>query len=1422
MNWGKYLVKNFQSKLPLVIGLILILSPDGICAVELNKTKQAPTVSNCPSDITTQIVDDCAVAVSWTEPTADDDILGIPLTPDSNFSPGDQFPVGTTTVTYTFTNILGQESTCSFDVTVKYQFFDLPSDITITAGTSCNTAVAWVPPNNCGVMLSSTYQVGDDFPIGTTDVTYVAIRGASVDDIASFSVTVNDNIDPVLSGCPASDKVIQADANCKAVLTDWPTVTATDNCTSGLVPTADYAEDFEFSLGTTTVTYSVLDEAGNEATCSFDVTVVDNTGPVFTNLPGNITVAANANNCKRMVSWPTVTAVDNCGGTVTVDKTHAPNFNFDLGVNSVIYTAIDARGNETIGSFNVTVEDQTPPTVSGCPTNISLDANGNCEATATWTNPTFDDKCSAFTVSSNYSSGDTFPLGTTVVNITATDSEGNQTTCSFNVTVSDVTNPVFTLCPPSIQISANANCEAVVNWDVPTVTDNCDGSITPTANFDSGDTFPLGTTTVNYVATDAAGNSAFCSFSVTVNDNSAPEFESDLTTINLAADASCNAIANWSAPVITDNCSSNITIDQDFNSGDQFPIGSTTVTYTATDEAGNQSSFNFEVLVTDQTNPVFSNCPDDIMLNADENCLATANWTAPTVSDNCTSNVSLSSSHSSGDDFSVGTTTITYTAKDEAGNIATCSFNVIVKDETLPQIVSCPNDITLASSSSSCTVTASWTPPVFTDNCDATLTVESSHAPGDAFQAGTTEVVYTATDDSGNEISCSFNVTVNDETAPVFTNCLADLEAVAADNCEAIVTWNTPLVTDNCGETVDLIPSIESGSSFPIGLTEVVYTATDASGNSSTCSFNVRVTDGVAPTLVNCVADIEIAANNDCQAVVSWENPTFEDCSSFTLTSDFASGSTFNLGVTEVTYTAEDDFGNTSSCSFNVTVIDESSPEITSCPEDIVLTLPAFSCAATATWSTPTFTDNCDNNLTIEKTHSSGQSFERGTTQVTYAATDDAGNTSTCSFNVIVQDVTAPTFTNCPSDIQVVADNNCEASANWSVPVAADNCDEQIQIVSSHAPGNKFPLGITEVTYTATDLSGNSTTCTFSVIVEDEDEPVLVSCVEDIVVGADDNCQAVVSWESPVFNDCSELEITSDIASGSIFELGETVVTYTATDTAGYDASCSFIVNVVDQTAPSISSCPEDILVKVDDTCESVVNWNEPELSDNCANDNIIINSNFKSGNIFSVGTTEVIYTFTDDAGNESSCSFKVKVENNQMPEIINCPNDITVETDDSGSAIVEWQEPEVNSFCSVFQAQKSHEPGDTFNEGSTTVTYVFTDSLGNELSCSFVVDVSIRDIEFEVSKLVTPNGDGNNDLWIVSDLQNFPNNEVVIVDRWGGQIFKAKAYDNEQVVWDGTNQNGEVVPTGTYFYYITVKSNSVTQTKKGFIEVIR
>ena len=91
-----------------------------------------------------------------------------------------------------------------------------------------------------------------------------------------------------------------------------------------------------------------------------------------------------------------------------------------------------------------------------------------------------------------------------------------------------------------------------------------------------------------------------------------------------------------------------------------------------------------------------------------------------------------------------------------------------------------------------------------------------------------------------------------------------------------------------------------------------------------------------------------------------------------------------------------------------------------------------------------------------------------------------------------------------------------------------------------------------------------------------------------------------------------------------------------------------------------------------------------------------------------------------------------------------------------------------------------------------------------------------------EISQIVTPDGNAQNDEWILENIENFADNKVVIVDRWGGVIYTASGYNNETVVWKGNNRNGDLVPTGTYFYTISVRYGPSVFEKTGFIELIR
>jgi gliding motility-associated-like protein len=286
-----------------------------------------------------------------------------------------------------------------------------------------------------------------------------------------------------------------------------------------------------------------------------------------------------------------------------------------------------------------------------------------------------------------------------------------------------------------------------------------------------------------------------------------------------------------------------------------------------------------------------------------------------------------------------------------------------------------------------------------------------------------------------------------------------------------------------------------------------------------------------------------------------------------------------------------------------------------------------------------------------------------------------------------------------------------------------------------------------------------------------------------------------------------------------MFDMGETEVTYTATDEQGNSSACSFKITVMDQQAPVFSECPSNIELSVTDACEAVVQWNAPAVSDNCSMEGVI--ATHASGDIFPLGVTEVKYVATDIYGNESTCSFKVTVKLSTPPVITNCPGDIKAKTLESGVA-VQWIEPTATSFCPDVTLTASHRPGDLFSLGKTEVVYTATDRSGNQAECVFNIEVAYEDIEFSIARIVTPDGDGTNDRWILSNIEKFQDNRVTIVDRWGSVVFEAAGYNNENTVWNGDNLGGTTVPTGTYFFTIIVRLGPSQVEKNGFIEVIR
>lgn len=415
----------------------------------------------------------------------------------------------------------------------------------------------------------------------------------------------------------------------------------------------------------------------------------------------------------------------------------------------------------------------------------------------------------------------------------------------------------------------------------------------------------------------------------------------------------------------------------------------------------------------------------------------------------------------------------------------------------------------------------------------------------------------------------------------------------------------------------------------------------------------------------------------------------------------------------------------------------------------------------------------------------------------------------------------APIFTFCPTDISVdLSAGTCTKAVSWSIPTATDNCELE-SITGDHTPGEQFPLGTTLVTYTATDAYANQATCTFNITVNDTQPPLISGCPTTVTVSSGAGCNATASWNVPLASDnCNLASFVSNHTPGSVFPFGTTQVIYTAIDVSGNTSTCTFDVVVIDTTPPVITNCPSDILVTVSSSCSAVVTWPSLVATDNCGI--VTIAGDHLSGETFPIGVTQITCMATDANGNSASCTFNVIVTNEAPPQITNCPTDIIVTTDVlAEKTAASWNEPTASVVCGSVSLISNFKPGDNFPIGTTQVNYMAIGPAGRTSTCSFNVTVTFVAGDVEVSKVVTPDGDGFNDRWDLKNIDQYENN-VVVVDRWGGLIYKATNYNNTSVVWDGSNTSGGLAPTGTYFYTLEIIAGDQIEKRRGFIELIR
>lgn len=1294
---------------------------------------QAPIIDGLTGDILVNTdFNQCDAIVTWTEPTISDNCTVVSANVD--IASGTAFPIGTTTVSYTVIDSAGLETVQSFDVTVSDNQMptieNIPGNVVLSVepGT-CQSLHHWIEPtitDNCpGLTVSASHQPGDSFPVGLTIVSYQAADAHGQTRQVMFTVVVQDDEDPVLAGIP-EDVILENDPDQCGAVHQWIEPTSTDNCATVGFNTTHPSGSF-FSLGTTEVIYSVSDPSGNQVSASFNVTVVDLQLPEFLTVPETVSLNTDPGVCGAAHHWDLPNVYDNCE-EINLASSHQPGDVFPIGTTVVTYTAQDPTGNVVSADFSVTVSDFEDPDFEGIPGTITVHTEeGLCDAAVEWIAPVAVDNCEVQSHSSSHQPGDRFALGQTAVVLSATDIYGNAFTTSFLVIVEDHEAAVISGMPESVTISSIPSfCGASHEWISPTASDNCD-TLTPTADYLSGHFFPVGSTTVTYSVTDNSGNSTEESFTVTVEDVEAPAFTAISTDYTVSAEADqCGATVIWPDAEASDNCGVD-SITYDRTNGLFLELGDHPVNVTVTDIHGLQTTQQFVITVVDDTAPMIHDLPANIQLIATEGqCGAVATWTEPTATDNCPGRL-LANNIPSGSFFLVGETTVSYVSTDASGNTTTETFTVTVVDDQLPTLAGIPDDIVVSNDPGVCGAQVSWTQPAALDNCGIDTHVSSLN-PGDLFNLGTTTVEITATDYSGNSVSGSFMVTVEDTEAPAIVNLPENMTVESEFGlCGANVNWIEPFTVDNC-ETGTLVSDIANGAYLNVGLHEVSYTSTDAHGNVTVESFLIEVVDAETPVILSAPSSVEIQVQDGlCGSIYSWSDVQATDnCGIDSITSTNESGSFFPKGTTLVQQIISDAAGNSVSHEFEVTVVDHESPQFSSSISGISLQSLNGACGANAEWAEPEVSDNCEI-VSLTKSHEPGAFFEVGDTLVTYTLLDSSGNESSIDFIVSVEDIEAPVISGLQNTLTVVTDPGfCGAIVHWDAPVITDNCLVD-NILSTHQPGEFFPVGNTVVTYSVSDNSELVSSFEFLVTVVDNETPQISNVPSiDLIETDPGQCGATVSWSSPsVTDNCQVTGLTSDIQNGTFLEVGQHTIVFTALDIHGNESTAGFTVTIVDGEAPSITDLPTLVDgVTSSDSCFGTVTWDEPLISDNCGE--FSVERSHQSGDLFSLGTTTVTYTATDLQGNSHSANFEVRISDIHGPEISGLPLEISSDTDpDSCLALLSWTEPTIIEHCGDFTLQKSHQPGTAFPVGTTEVIYTATDLSGNVTQVSFPVHVN-------------------------------------------------------------------------------------------------
>ena len=897
--------------------------------------------------------------------------------------------------------------------------------------------------------------------------------------------------------------------------------------------------------------------------------------------------------------------------------------------------------------------------------------------------------------------------------------------------------------PPYVNAPATGPQGAVATYAV-TATSSTGATVSVSCAPASGTTFPIGTTYVRCDASSSDGATRSAQFPVNVYDITPPRLT---LPQNIARPATSDegALVEFTATA-TDVVDPSVPVLCQPASGAQFPIGTTEVRCTATDDNRNTASGTFSVTITRAQHPVLF-LPADFSVPATSSAGADVtfhayakDWQGTILRAWCMPET--------GSTFSLGTTEVMCSATDDWNRTTNGTFRVTVTPSSgKPPVLTLPANMTVDAAHASETAVVTFTATAH-DETDGAVSVRCTPASGASFSIGTTTVHCSATDSQNLTAFGSFDVTVNAfiDKAPVLT-LPANVTAYAAAGQQGANVWFTATARDDLDGPVTIYCSPGSGDFFPLGKSTVMCSASDSGSRTSMGMFDVTVLQGAnAPPVLTLPPDITVTAPTPQGAVVTFTVTAQDDRDgSLPVSCGPSSGATFPVGTFIVTCIATDSQKLSTTGTFRVTVLPPNDPPMLWIPSGITAEATS-SAGAVVTYEALAFDDH-DGPIPISCSPASGSTFPIGITTVTCSATDSKQLTTTETFRVTVTALPSnqPPALTLPGDISVQATSSNGAVVTFSA-IATDDHDGSVAVTCTPASGSTFAIGTTTVSCSAKDSQNLSASGTFKVTVTAPNQRPVLTLPSDISVQATSSNGAVVTFSATATDDHDgSVVVTCAPASGSTFAIGTTTVSCSAKDSQNLSASGSFSVTVTMPNQPPVLTLPSDISVQATSSNGAVVTFSATATDDH--DGSVAVTCAPASGSTFAIGTTVVTCSATDSQRVSTIGTFRVTVNRPpDTPPALALPADLTVEATAPEGTPVTFTATATDTIDGTLPVACSPASGSAFALGLTLVTCSATSSRGLTTTGTFTVTVVDTAGPGIISITATPNS-----LWPVN-----------------------------------------------------------------------